>query len=286
MNRSAKLMHDIEQAFDSIMEEASALSALVDAINPPIWTLEGSQDGRWVDKALTDVWHADGEDGRKTTAYIGMLPADETMLARVHRLNEAKDSFRSAIDAIKALPNELTVSSVKALIGERNPAVRDHLEKRGMARVNLKQCWRHVPIAPTTLKRVHWSWYSSGRSIKRITAQDVYDKLLKLNTDAPHVKIQIEKLASLPSREVLAQVQAQAPLMRANLFFENTLMSGKDRMAMNISMPLFVPSANSVLPNCNCPSMSPPTERQRRVRRDERLEAEPFLPSLRIYRYK
>ncbi|BBI61585.1 hypothetical protein HSBAA_28910 [Vreelandella sulfidaeris] len=92
------------------------------------------------------------------------------------------------------------------------------LRRNGLARLHLKQSWRQLPIAQAPVSRVRFAWYSSGRSIKRLTVQEAERKLIQLDTDAPHIRIQLRKLASIPSGEILAQVQTQAPLMRANLF--------------------------------------------------------------------
>ncbi len=109
---------------------------------------------------------------------------------------------------------------------------------------------------------------------------------MQLDTDAPHVRIQLQKLAGIPDSEILAQVQAQAPLMRANLFFVEPLEDGHTRRAHNIAMPLIVPATDARLPHIKAPASEAPTERTRAKRRDEKLESEAFLPSLRIFRYR
>ena len=84
----------------------------------------------------------------------------------------------------------------------------------------------------------------------------------------------------------MAQVQTQAPLMRANLFFVEPLADGHTRRALNIAMPLIVPANEGRLPHLKAPAETPPTTRTRAKRRDEKLEDDVYLPSLRIYRYR
>ncbi len=55
---------------------------------------------------------------------------------------------------------------------------------------------------------------------------------------------------------------------------------------MNVALPLFIPAPDGRLPDHNLPPLQPPEARTRARRRDERLEDEPFLPSLRVYRYR
>lgn len=150
----------------------------------------------------------------------------------------------------------------------------------------MKQCWRLIPLAEAPVARIRFAWYTSGRSIKRISVQEAEQKLLQLDTDAPHVRIQLRKLASLPSQEVLAQVQNQAPLMRANLFYTEPLADGHTRRALNVAMPLVVPATEGRLPDIKTPPQTAPIARTRAKRRDEKLESEVFLPSLRVFRYR
>ena len=97
---------------------------------------------------------------------------------------------------------------------------------------------------------------------------------------------QLQKMASIAENTPLAQVQNQAPLMRANLFFENQLPGLPDRQAMNIAMPLFILAKEAVLPPFNIPSATAPEKRTRAKRSDAQLEDDAFLPSIRVFRYK
>ena len=218
-------------------------------------------------------------------SYIALIAADDELLEKLTAVNRAKAHISDLLQHIKqSQPN--TLSQAKHRLPQRHPDVDNVLRQSGLARLHLKQCWRHLPIAPATVSRVRFAWYSSGRSIKKITVQEAEQKLLQLDTDAAHVRIQLNKLAGIPSSEPLAQVQSQAPLMRANLFFTEPLEDGHTRRAMNVALPLTVPSQRQQLPHIKMPPLEPPAQRTRAKRRDEKLEHEAFLPSLRIYRYR
>lgn len=75
-------------------------------------------------------------------------------------------------------------------------------------------------------------------------------------------------------------------VMRANLFFREALDDGRQRRAMNVPLPLFIPSPEGRLPPHNVPADAPPQTRSRAKRADTKLEDTPFLPSLRAYRYR
>ncbi|WP_447556484.1 DNA replication terminus site-binding protein [Vreelandella sp. EE22] len=280
------LFYELDALFDALMDAIDKAATRYEESSPLTWQLESSvHDSSWFRQALMDMWHVEGQDGRETRNYIAVIAADENLLVAVTAVNQAKSAISALISRIKAL-SPAALTQAKLRLPERHPHVDDVLRKSGMARLHLKQCWRHIPIAPAPVSRVRLAWYTSGRSIKKLSVQEAEKKLLQFDTDAPHIRIQLGKLAGIPSGETLAQVQAQAPLMRANLFFTEPLLDGHTRQALNIAMPLLVPAPEARLPHIKAPVTQIPGPRTRAKRRDEKLEAEPFLPSLRIYRYR
>ncbi|RKR06374.1 DNA replication terminus site binding protein [Kushneria sinocarnis] len=286
MTLQYQLLAELEHAFDALVDSTEALLAHCDRQWPAAWAL-GTQpaDSQWLRRALTDFWYQDGQDGRTTRNYIGLVVADAVMLEEVARINRCKDHFAALLEQIRR-DHPAMVPEIKATLPFRHPVLHDHLRGEGLARLHLKQCWRHIPVAEAPVARVRMAWYSSGRSIKRLTVSEVEEKLSRLNNEAAHVRIQWQKLAGLPSGEILAQVQQQAPLMRANLFYREPLEDGRTRRALNVPLPVFLPAEDNRLPQVNQPPEHPPEKRTRALRGDAKLESEPFIPSLRVYRYR
>lgn len=280
-----RLLAELEAAFDVLIERSEALLDHFARAPTPCWAFDAKADADWLRLALLDFWYRDGQDGRATRSHVGLVAADEALLARVSAANAAKADFAALLSRIRDEAPGL-IPEAKAVLPFRHPALHDHLRGQGLARLHLKQCWRAIPVAEAPVARVRLAWYASGRSIKRLSVRDVEKKLLALDSEAPHVRIQLRKLAALPGDEPLAQVQTQAPLMRANLFFREPLDDGRTRRAMNVALPLFVPAPDGRLPDHNTPPPHPPAQRTRARRSDERLEEAPFLPSLRVYRYR
>lgn len=280
------LLLQLEQQFDYLLETIEAAVSLYEQHQTPTWVFhQTSPTKHWLRDALFDMWHEQEQDGRETRNYIAIVAANDELLTAIDAINQAKANFSEQLKNIKQrFP--ATLSDAKHRLPKRHPHVDEVLRRNGLARLHLKQSWRQLPIAQAPVSRVRFAWYSSGRSIKRLTVQEAERKLLQLDTDAPHIRIQMRKLASIPSGEMLAQVQTQAPLMRANLFFTEPLDDGHTRRALNAAMPIFVPDNNQRLPHINLPTLQPPTTRTRARRRDEKLEQEVFLPSLRVYRYR
>ncbi|TDO13991.1 DNA replication terminus site binding protein [Halomonas ventosae] len=281
-----RLMAELEACFDRLLEHTEALVAAWQASGAPAWSFDhDTPDTDWLRHALLDVWYQDGQDGRATRSHVGLVAADDTVVDAVERVNGSKQAFAALLAEIRDEVPSL-IPEIKAILPLRHPGLHDHLRGTGLARLHLKQCWRAIPLAEAPVARVRMAWYASGRSIKRLTVREAEQKLLALDSDAPHVRIQLRQLAGIPDSEPLAQVQRQAPLMRANLFYREPLEDGRSRRAMNIALPLFVPSPDGRLPDHNLPPAHPPVTRTRARRRDERLEDSAFLPSLRVYRYR
>jgi hypothetical protein len=94
-----------------------------------------------------------------------------------------------------------------------------------------------------------------------------------------------EKLARLSESEMLARVRTVVPHLRANLVFEDGT-GGIQRRLMQTPLPLLVPLAPpQPLPEF-VPIPAEPVGQIRLRRSDVRIEDEPFLPSIRIHRYK
>lgn len=282
---SYRLLAELEAAFDALIEHSETLLAAYAASPAEAWAFQADASPEWLRRALLDFWYADGQDGRVTRSHVGLVAATPALLEQVARVNAAKAEFAAWLARIKDEDPPL-LAEAKAVLPFRHPHLHDHLRGSGLARLHLKQCWRAIPVAEAPVARVRLAWYASGRSIKRLTVREVEQKLLALDSDAPHVRIQLRKLAALPSGEALAQVQSQAPLMRANLFYCEPLEDGRTRRAMNVALPLFLPAPRGRLPDHNLPPAEPPRQRTRARRSDEKLEDIPYLPSLRVYRYR
>ncbi|WP_254277459.1 DNA replication terminus site-binding protein [Halomonas sp. 3H] len=286
-----RLLAELEAAFDTLVERGEAVATTFRQDPAACWIfgepepVGAERAAEWLRHALLDVWYQDGQDGRATRAHIGLVAANEPLMEAVAEANAAKAALGALLARIREDAPTL-IPEAKAVLPFRHPELHDHLRGQGLARLHLKQCWRHIPVAEAPVARVRLAWYTSGRSIKRLTVREAEQKLLKLDSDAAHVRIQLRRLAGIPDGEPLAQVQRQAPLMRANLFYREPLEDGRTRRAMNVALPLFVPAPDGRLPDHNLPPPTPPDARTRARRRDEKLEDEPFLPSLRVYRYR
>ena len=278
--------HTIANAFNDVVDALAALLDSYETSPMAMWSHTSNADYNWLARVLFDLWYHDGQKGNQSRQHVGLVGATQAQLERVAAVNLAKHHFESVMASMKSedrSAQRAVREGLEEVAGDR----RDLLGYTGLGRLHLKQTWRQLPTVETRCRLVSFSWYVSGRSIYRRSVADVEKLLADLHNDSStHIRIQRERLASLPSSEPLAQVQRQAPIMRANTVYETPTATLKTRRMFSISMPLFVPlEAGELLPEITAPETSPPTERVRPIRSDVRLESEPFLPSLHIYRY-
>lgn len=276
----AELVELFEQLGGALMQ----LTQQLQQSTLPIWVplTEAEQQARLEprQKAIElycDLWHRGDGDGRRTRSCHGLIGADPTLLQQAESVNQLKQALRHCLRSFKQQPGELLEP-----LNQRPSSLRETLGHKGLARLHLKQCYRLIPIADRQPDWVGFNWYTSGRSIKRISAEQAQQKLARMGIDKPHIQVQLAKLATLDANTRLAQVQTQVPLMRANLRFSQPPL----RQAMNLSLPLlFAHDRTRPFPEHNNPCLIPKIERSRRERSDRRIETEPFLPSLRVHRY-
>ncbi|MGM8930766.1 DNA replication terminus site-binding protein [Salinicola halophyticus] len=286
MELQYRLLAELESDFDRLIDAVEHLATTYAERPTPAWALgESRVDAPWLRRALTDFWYQDGQDGRETRNYIGVIAAGPALMEAVVAVNLGKARFGVTLKQIRQSAPRL-IPEIKAVLPFRHPVLHDHLRGQGLARLHLKQCWRQLPVADAPLSRVRLAWYTSGRSIKRLSVAEAEAKLKQMDTSAVHIQIQLRKLGDIPDSEPLAQIQQQAPVMRANLFFREALEDGRMRRAMNLPLPLFIPDPALKLPHLNDPPVKPPTTRTRAKRSDQRLEDDVFLKSLRVYRYR
>lgn len=288
------LSTELVKQFDLLVSQLSVLTSTLDEERPEHWVPLNDQESKVgmkpLDKAkqfYQDLWYIDGQDGRETRSCFGLLAVSENIIQLAEGVNETKANLQKAVQLIQKEFKQ-NWPMLHEDLNCRNPDVRDAMQFNRLARVHLKQCYRNIPILSGTPDKVGFNWYKSGRSIKRISVKDAMNALSKLNMEAPHIQLQMKQLAYLDSNTPLAKVQTLAPIMRANIVYKDEI--GKQihtrRQAMNVSLPLLFPvESKKGFPNHNQPELNPPEQRMRMDRSDAKIDAEPFLPSIRVHRY-
>lgn len=281
---------DLIQTFDNLVETTAMLCRSIRREQQGIWVpltqTEQLNATTELDKAcniLRDFWYQDGQDGRETRSCFGFIAVPQATLDLANNVNKLKDTLKHQTQVMQK-QNKQHWLELKGQLARRHPSVQAQLHFSGLSRLHLKQTWRTITVINRTPVRIGFNWYHSGRSIQKVSVQQAYDALSRLDTTSSHIQTQLSAVAKLSVNTPLAKVQNLAPTMRANLFYDD----GETplRQAMNISLPiLFKSHKDGTLPQHNEPEIEAPTQRQRAVRSDRKIEDSPFLPSIRVHRY-
>lgn len=272
--------------FERWLAATQELLARLQAQPPALWFWgagQGASAQAALATSLTDVWHKDGQDGRETRRHIGVVAADMDLVRAFQRVNATRTGFHGSVMQLRR-DDPGAWSALSGQLVRRAPDVQQALRDAGLIRLHLKQMSRLVPVLTAMPVKISYSWYQSGRSIKRLHRDEVLARLEQLGERQAHLAWQYARVASLPASEWLAQVQSQAPLLRANVRFQDG-----SRKAFNVALPIVCPRPDEParsLPEVIEPNATPPAQRERARRSDQKLEDEPFVPALRVYRYR
>lgn len=282
------VLTDIIDAFEQLEESLCYFDKQLACSHLPM-SLPGEKDltqasdkKQHARQMYTDIWHSGHQDGRRTQSCFGLVGANSELLAAAERLNQHKDQLRISIGQLK----KSELPEISQQLHRRSHTVAANMNQAGLGRLHLKQCYRHIPLVETKPDNIRFSWYSSGQSIRKLTAHDAMKMLLNFDTSQVHIIRQIEKLSPLHKSTPLAQVQKQVPIIRANIAWKVDT-NRWQRIAKNCPLPILIPlGKDDQLPAHNDLSPIPPTQRSRALRSDSIIDPEPFLPSLRIHLYR
>ncbi|MGB1091630.1 MAG: DNA replication terminus site-binding protein [Oceanobacter sp.] len=282
---------DLIREFRALEEAISTLNHYLTKSAPNHWIplteteiALGMQPLELATDLIADLWYRNQGDGRETRSRHGLILADATTQQLIQQVNQQKQAFREQVNLEKQDKSGWRRHYQE--LSESPSELREKLVNVGLKRVHLKQCFRLLPLLEFEPQKVGFSWYVSGRSIKNISLSQAEKMLLEFGEDKPHIQAQLSILGQLSPGTRLAQVQQQAPVVRANLVFSDT--SPIKRKAMNLALPLFIPveDAQQPLPTYNSIAPEAPPGRTRQARADQKISDEPLLPSLRAHTYR
>ncbi|MCV6609489.1 MAG: DNA replication terminus site-binding protein [Amphritea sp.] len=277
-NSATELLESLEQLQHSLLKFCTQLQNS----RLPYW-LPSDTYGQ-LDQAAQlfgDIWYRDNQDGRTTISQYGLIGADPTLIALAEQTNTCKQQFQTLASQYRLSEN----SELQESLQRRSDELNQLLNRQGASRLHLKQCYRLIPIADPRPEKIGFSWYTSGRSIRKLTPAEAEEKLMKMDVSQTHIRMQLDALGKLQPGDMLAQIQTQVPVMRANLVWKQDKQT--IRKARNTSLPILIAlnDDNPTLPAYNEPPTTPPEARSRLERSDLKIDPQPFLPSLRVHRY-
>ncbi|HXH02682.1 MAG TPA: hypothetical protein VNN09_05110 [Candidatus Competibacteraceae bacterium] len=291
MNQDSALIRlTLLDTFESLLRALDAFCAAVRADAAyPIWVARGDDElAAGLDmrqKALqlySALWYEDGQDGRDTLTCPGIVGGSPATLAAADACNAAKDAFKQAVLALKGLHKNQADELLQEL-HRRNQEVALSMRRMGAARLNLKQAYRHIPLLPRKPLKVGFTWSKQGRTIQRISVDEARH-LLERRSPTAQTQSDLLRLAEIPRDEMLVRVRSVCPHLRANVVFRER--DALQRKLIQAPLPILVPlRPGEPLPDY-VPISSEPSGHQRLQRSDVRIEETPFLPTIRVHRYR
>jgi hypothetical protein len=283
------MIRELHQSFLALEQALSELQTELLRHKPKLWLPLTPSEQAYSDELsvltslLTDLWYEDvHQDGRETRSRHGLVLASPSIIAIIQKINDLKDCFKTQVKKTREeLAPNLWLEEYARLGAD---PLREAMQESNLKRVHLKQCYRHIPLLEYRPEKIGFSWYAHGRSIKKISLQEAQQALLALGDHKTHIQVQLDNLNKLSAGTVLAQIQTLAPVVRANLVFDNS--APYPSKALNASLPIFIPDTGRGLPEFNRIDLEPPQGRTRKERADQKIDPAPFLPSIRVHLYK
>lgn len=230
------------------------------------------------------LWYEEDQDGRETLTCPGIVGADPDTLVTAHACNMAKNAFKAAVLALKAL-GRVEANAAMTDLHRRQETVAIAMRRMGAARLNLKQAYRHIPLLERRPLKIGFTWSKQGRVIQR-TSVAAARRLLEQRVETPQILLELQRLTEIRSEEVLARIRSICPHLRANIVFADGESLGVQRRLMQAPLPILVPlQPGESLPEFVAVTPEPPGSPRLR-RADVRIEDEPLLPSVRVHRYR
>ncbi len=235
---------------------------------------------------INQVEYVDQQQPREILVGAGLVAASAETIAALHALNLAKNNFKTAMLKLRAAKisssEEYLAQNFEQLLPQRNVHVAIKLSRMGLARLHLKQCYRKIPYFMLRPNKVTWTW-ANTRSIKKISVTEAEQMLLKHTLDEG-IERQLKQLRSVNVNEKLAIVQDLAPHLRANI----VLPDGNETKRLMVKGPVpifYLIDENMTLPKFIPPGIKKGKNIDRVIRKDVKINPEPFLPAIRAHRY-
>lgn len=209
----------------------------------------------------------------------GVVAADHAMIAAAGAVNQAKDQLSALLTAVRTKKVGVRDTETGAIAYQ--PMARVCLELVGRPRISRPMLARHVHCLSSCPARVGFTW-THTRNVHRKTVEQLHSRLDAF-AGQPGYEEDRARLAQYPNDQVLAYVEGRFTSVRANVWEQANSRRPVQYMAM---LPLLVPMEDvRQRPPLVLPRHPFTTEAAGR-HRPRRLEAEPYLQLLPVYRYR
>lgn len=275
----AAALREFEQALEQFVRALAHEQAPVSA--------EGcsteAEARRRICEAYATIDYAQEDAVNETRSCLGLVAGTAPVIDRAEAVNEAKLRLRAVCVSLKNLRVRMPVKDgqggqvVKSL-----PLVRVILRELQRSDLNLLAAYRKIPILTGRVSRVVYT-RAHTRAVYRKTRTEIETMLAASNRlTAANDLARLRHLPATVTR--LALVKERQSHVRANVWFDGLDSRNRGRTQVIADLPLLYPQGRSrSQPEISYPE---PDTGHPAVQRTGKLEGEPFLESLPVYRYR
>jgi len=283
----AAALHELERSLDRFIEALA---------HRPSWIQVAGATGesdalRRACEAFRKIDYGMDDAPNQTLDCLGVIGVSSDVLARATQVNDAKAALKQACQPVSRLRTRVPrkAGSDGETGREGGPTeviqlVRAILRSLQRSDLNLTAAYRKIPILgapPRTITYVR----ASTRAVYRKTVAEL--ETLLLTMEGPNVSRDRARLAALSPREThLALVQEHYANIRANIVYERLDTRGRGRVQVVAELPmLYAHGRHPKPPDVTFPSPHQGGATPTRRARQSKLEPEPHLQSLPVFRY-
>jgi hypothetical protein len=275
----AAALRDLEHALRLFVDALVHEQGMVSAEGAP----SEAEARRRICEAYADINYAQHDDANATRGCLGLAGAATPVLDRAEAVNDAKARLKATCAPLQNQRVRMPVKDGKGgQVVKSLPLVRVILRELQRSDVNLLAAYRKVPILSGRVARVTYT-RAHTRAVYRKTRAEI-EALLKASNRLTAAS-DLARLRRLPATDThLALVKERQSHVRANVWFDGLDSRNRGRTQVIADLPLLYPQGRSRFePEIHYPE---PDTGQPAVQRTGKLESEPFLASLPVYRYR
>lgn len=244
--------------------------------------------------ATQAIWFDDTRiDPRRTRAFPAVVIANQPVLDHVKAINNTKDDLKKAITSIKKRHRSLTDDDIATHIdfdrdglNRANEAVKQTMHKAGVARLCVKQAYRHIPVHDEPLLKAKYYFAPKRPSRKRTVSDQItlFRTKQQRGDTSPELAVAIEILHTLPMDLVISERQAVTHIITANIKIGNDAKAGRWVQSTAV-MPIFFGEVKGELNDAVDFSRLniPPSAEPQPAKRKTVWAESPFIPHYRLH---
>lgn len=298
--RCKQLLVSLTHAFETLQDYGRQARGAVlsdeampaDYLSP--YQLEGESARLYAAQALTEWYFNDDQQPTETTVHMAAIASSERTRRTLGQLNQAKTDFH---DIVTALRQSVTSTSAERgelyrlltfALGRRPKVLKDNyigdmIRDILHPRLSLRQATRRVPVVDPMPASIRWRWVDE-RASDRVTRDELIE-LLEKHGDNPMAREDQRRLLGLPADEMLSIVKKSTTQLRLAITFPKGNRPNGPYQYLKNRMPVFY-SGDDPITRLRKPEMVVVPSNAIKHTRRKRLQDEPFLSTLSVYRYR